>query len=218
MKTCTKCGELKPPASFYKGKRYADGHRGSCKVCICLIEKARRKANPEKHRAAIRKWKKANPEKVRAGKEKWRLAHPENARARERRRRLANPEEARAREKKWRKENRGVCNAKTRKREAAKFRAAPKWADQAAIRAIYSEAVRITKATGIEHHVDHSVPLNHPMVQGLHNEFNLQILTATANVSKGNRRWPNMWQQRAERSHADEVGQLITQGAPCHSA
>jgi hypothetical protein len=68
----------------------------------------------------------------------------------------------------------------------ARILATPPWADFRAIRAIYREADRLTEATGVKHHVDHIVPLNHPRVCGLHNEFNLRPIPAGPNMSKGN--------------------------------
>ena len=63
----------------------------------------------------------------------------------------------------------------------------PSWANQEKIREIYIEAKKLTNTTGVEHVVDHIVPRKHPLVCGLHNEFNLQILTRKQNSKKSNR-------------------------------
>ena len=68
-------------------------------------------------------------------------------------------------------------------------RRTPAWADVAAIHSIYRECERLTRETGVLHHVDHIVPLQGRRVSGLHVEANLQILTAAENTAKGNR-WP----------------------------
>lgn len=73
------------------------------------------------------------------------------------------------------------------KRRAARLRRTPPWADEAAIRAIYARARALTVETGIEHHVDHEVPLQGRLVSGLHVEHNLQILTGSENSRKRNR-------------------------------
>jgi hypothetical protein len=81
------------------------------------------------------------------------------------------------------------------KRMAAKKQAVPIWADFKTITKLYEEARNRAKATGIKHHVDHIVPLQSPIVCGLHCEANLQILTAFENQSKRNRHWPDMPQE-----------------------
>jgi hypothetical protein len=45
---------------------------------------------------------------------------------------------------------------------------------------------------GINAEVDHMVPINNPLVCGLHNEYNLQIVTANYNKLKKERYWPEM--------------------------
>jgi hypothetical protein len=49
---------------------------------------------------------------------------------------------------------------------------------------IYSECARISEETGIMHHVDHIYPISKG---GKHHPDNLQILTATENIRKGNK-------------------------------
>jgi excisionase family DNA binding protein len=63
----------------------------------------------------------------------------------------------------------------------------PPWADRQAIAAVYAEAKRLTAATGIEHHVDHEIPLCGEFVSGLHVHQNLRPMPAAYNIRKGNR-------------------------------
>jgi excisionase family DNA binding protein len=63
----------------------------------------------------------------------------------------------------------------------------PPWADGKAIRALREEARRLTRETGIVHHVDHEIPLQGEFVSGLHVETNMQILTGADNLRKKNR-------------------------------
>lgn len=76
------------------------------------------------------------------------------------------------------------------KRRAAKLNRTPPWADLDAMRAIYAEAQRRTRETGIPHHVDHEIPLQGKLVSGLHVPNNLQILTGSENSKKRNRYEP----------------------------
>ncbi len=56
----------------------------------------------------------------------------------------------------------------------------PKWANLEKIREIYKKSKK-------GYHVDHIIPLQGKNVSGLHVENNLQYLTATQNISKGNK-------------------------------
>jgi hypothetical protein len=72
-------------------------------------------------------------------------------------------------------------------RKALHKKITPSWANLDAIRRVYIESKLLTETTGIPHVVDHIIPRKHPLVCGLHNEFNLQILTRKDNSKKSNR-------------------------------
>jgi 5-methylcytosine-specific restriction endonuclease McrA len=76
------------------------------------------------------------------------------------------------------------------KRNAVKLNATPKWLsedDLDVINWVYEMRDERSKATGIEHHVDHIVPLQGDTVCGLHVWWNLQLLPAYLNLSKKNK-------------------------------
>lgn len=51
---------------------------------------------------------------------------------------------------------------------------------------IYQRAWRLTQKTGVAHHVDHLIPLNHALVCGLHVPWNCQVVPAKTNIRKRN--------------------------------
>lgn len=104
---------------------------------------------------------------------------------------------------KWRAENRDR-QAATKKRyyeankpqffESARVRKArtrnrPVWlkAHREALEALYIEAKRLTVETGTLHHVDHIIPLRGKTVCGLHVPWNLEVIPASENWSKGSK-------------------------------
>lgn len=72
-------------------------------------------------------------------------------------------------------------------RRAGLDMATPKWADRKAIKAVYDEALRLTKITGVRHEVDHIVPLKGERVSGLHVHWNLRAIPHHENRKKSNR-------------------------------
>lgn len=66
------------------------------------------------------------------------------------------------------------------KYDKAQKKQMPKWADVEAIKSIY-----INRPKG--YHVDHIIPLQGKNVSGLHVHNNLQYLSPTENISKGNK-------------------------------
>lgn len=89
--------------------------------------------------------------------------------------------------------NRWYSSKKNAQRRASLINATPAWANHAEIAKVYEEVERAEAETGVAHHVDHIVPLVSKKVCGLHCEANLRVLSASDNVSKGNRHWPDMW-------------------------
>lgn len=76
---------------------------------------------------------------------------------------------------------------KSTNRKAHVKRAIPSWANQEQIKRIYAACAKITEQTGIEHHVDHIIPLQGENVCGLHVENNLAIIPAKMNLQKSNK-------------------------------
>ena len=70
---------------------------------------------------------------------------------------------------------------------ARRSRMKPKPEHRDQIAEFYKQSRRLTDETGIQHHVDHIIPLNGENVCGLHVPWNLQILTATDNIAKSNK-------------------------------
>ena len=75
---------------------------------------------------------------------------------------------------------------KTWDRCAVRRTAMPVWADKDAINYIYTLSKELSTTTGIKHQVDHVIPIKHPLVCGLHVEYNLQVITEKENKEKSN--------------------------------
>jgi len=155
-----------------------------CRVCEKEYDSRRRKYCSEGCRFESKKqtalaWNKANKEK-----------HADHQRAH----REKDPEVFKRKEKVYYNNktltNPGYYTNKTAKYDASKSNASPKWltAEQKQeITSIYVGASKLSKMTGVSHHVDHIMPLQGECVSGLHVPANLQILTETENCSKGNK-------------------------------
>jgi hypothetical protein len=215
-KVCTRCGETKPRDAFHKAQgrcvpclnahlreRYAaDAER---RAAINAKNRAWAAANKEAKAAGDRAYAKANRARLREYKREYKLKHWDHIHAVQLQSRHRNLETYRAREAAYREKNREACNARIRewkaknpdatlfyfhKRRALQLRAIPIWADLDAIAAIYKAAQDFPGS-----HVDHIVPLVSRKVCGLHCAANLQIIPADENIRKGNRWWPDMWEE-----------------------
>lgn len=168
LKVCNVCDDTKPLDAFNKRKASPDGKCLTCRECAAARLAEWRAANPDSYKD----WYRERADERREYSRKW---------AEE------NREGRAAYHSRYSQENRDIINAKNAKRIAMKLRATVPWADHEKIRAIYAEAARLTRETGIKHEVDHIYPLQGKNGCGLHVETNLQILTKTENIRKRNR-------------------------------
>lgn len=161
MKICSKCKESKVLEAFGKDARQPSGINRICKECNNLKSKTLRNTaeGAKKHRLAS---------KTSRGKDiiKYRLASL-----------VSNAKYS------------ATIKGKTERlaRSAKRRRAYSYPNEEDKIQAIYELATRYYINDGVPRHVDHIIPLNGKNVSGLHVVANLQILTATENMSKGNR-------------------------------
>jgi hypothetical protein len=95
----------------------------------------------------------------------------------------ANLEKHNAKNRAWRYQNKGYYAGEAAKRRATKLQATPAWLTVEQIQSIQDFYLSCPKGF----HVDHIVPLKGKEVRGLHVPWNLQILPASDNISKGNR-------------------------------
>lgn len=174
-------------------KAYKKAWYEANKEHVKATKKAYYEANKEQEKANVKAWYEANKEHQKANVKAWKQANPEIFKAINKAWKQANSEQVKATKKAWRQANRAKVNANKAKRRAAKLRATPPWltpTQLSQITSIYSVATLIQKLTKQLIHVDHIIPLQGKEVCGLHVPWNLQLLPASKNCSKGNRLQP----------------------------
>lgn len=185
MKVCNRCHVAQELTAFHKNGKC--GVHPACKGCKSAETKAKREANPQAFRELDRKKYERNLEAKKASIAAYYERNAEAIKARARERYADNAEQFKAQAAAYRAENKDKVYEWNGTRRAMLRQALPKWVCRAEIRAIYKRAHELTRLTGIAHHVDHKVPLSHPLVCGLHVPANLQVLTAAENMAKTNR-------------------------------
>lgn len=173
-----------------------------CSLCDQPFERLRNRGSltectPCQSNRRVQEWKRANPERAKAintqpaPASKDRYAKSERGmevgRQKSHRHYHKDAEAARARNRAAYAANPDAHIQRTVNRLNRLRKAMPPWADKCRIAEIYAQARRVTRSTGVPHHVDHVYPLHGELVCGLHVENNLQILEATVNQSKSNK-------------------------------
>lgn len=187
---------------YFTGKPCKHGHtsyrrtlNGMCMGCEAEQEYKNKKnitakkhyeENKEHRKSCIKAWCQENREKVSSYKKNW----TDNNKDYFKEYYLENKEYVNTRNNLYKINNKDVVNASNSFRRATKLRATPCWLSKDQldeIKEIYNICLETTEQTGVIHHVDHIVPLVSEFVCGLHVPWNLQVITAKENLSKGNK-------------------------------
>jgi hypothetical protein len=166
-KKCVSCGVVYPKTAeyFYYRKKENGWLSSWCKKCKASYRKKNAQAEAERQRERRNKKPKICPV-------------------------------CKAKEKEYGKKYCDACRVnivKTKKRydkaiyKSRLRKAKPKWANGFIIKEIYDLARLRSEMTGVEWHVDHIIPIRSKKVCGLHVHSNLQVITRTDNMKKGNR-------------------------------
>lgn len=181
---CIKCKTTKDSSEFPKDASRKSGYKSSCKLCYSLNRKSR--AGNEAAKEYSEKYYKENREKLSS------RYYTRNYREAQLKRYHKNKTEIALKRKiYYQTQKYKVWNSsKEAIRRFKKSSATPKWLNQdqlSHIEYFYWLARDLELSSGQKYHVDHVVPLKHKQVCGLHVPWNLQILPADINISKGNR-------------------------------
>ena len=181
-KVCTRCGVLKSLTDYTPNRAVKDGRGSRCKSCVSEVARARRAADPEKARQGFNR-------RVQARRERDPVAYAEKEREREKRKRSKHRSVLRERARSYYQQNRERYLERMRHRASVPKGSTPAWLNKSqkkAIRDVYEHARDCRAVSGQQYHVDHIIPLRHPLVCGLHVPWNLQVLPQDINDSKGN--------------------------------
>ena len=139
----------------------------------------------DKEKARQKAYYEANKDKVKAQKKAYREANKDKIKAY----REANKDKVKAQKKAYYEANSAkyIERATFRKKLLNKLQR-PSWYNSKLVNKIYNECHKLNKIAGfIKYHVDHIVPLQGKNVSGLHVQGNLEIILASANLSKSNK-------------------------------
>lgn len=176
-KVCKGCSEERGLDDFYSDKRAKDGKQSRCKDCHKAFYKTDRGKAVKKKSYCPTKRSERYLEDKDSVLAKSRQYYRENKEAR-----LASG-------KKHYQSNKHLYNSYVRQRQARIISAtiALTQEQKEQIKEFYWLAKDLQAVSGEVYHVDHIVPLKGENICGLHVPWNLQILPADINLSKGNR-------------------------------
>lgn len=194
MKECSCCKENKKLIEFGKNKTLKDGLHCYCKICCRLKNKITRDSNPNKEKLRHDKYKKEHPEKRALTLKKYYKTHHAKCVASCNTWSKNNPEKVKKIQRKSKQKYAHKCNEQNARRKAVRRQQTLKMPeDRPLIQAFYKRSSELKRATGIQYHVDHIIPLvgknssGEHIISGLHVSWNLQVLSHQENESKNSK-------------------------------
>ena len=160
MKHCSNCNQTKELTEFYTNKRKASGYHCYCRICSKEKNKQWKTNNKEKAAVYDKAWQEKNKDKKSKNYKNWQV------------------------------NNRAKVNSYNSLRRALELKATPSWLtneQKSQLDSIYWLARLQQELTDEQYHVDHIVPLRGKTVCGLHVPWNLQVMSAKENMTKGNK-------------------------------
>ena len=125
-------------------------------------------SNPsEQRKEYLRKYRAENKAKIR----QYYLDNAEELKQKARERNRANPT---------------IDNLRSSLKRAWVKKATPPWVCKDSLLSYYKQSKEFEILLGVKHHVDHIVPLRHPLICGLNIPRNLQVIPASVNLKKSN--------------------------------
>lgn len=172
-------------AKYFTGKPCKQGHfserRVSGRSCVACAN------------SVALAWAKVNKQRIKEIQHVWNTNNRVKTAERVRKYRFNNPEKVKISVEKWREANKGhhktYMNIAAVMRNTAKIQRTPSWLNaghELEIQSIYKYCQAL-RGIGLSYEVDHIVPLRGKDVSGLHVPWNLQVIPAAENRSKGNR-------------------------------
>lgn len=182
-KTCKTCLEEFSLDRFHKDFSAKDGHRSVCKTCACAKKRQEYEQDPQKFINRNKAWRNNNQDWVKTYEHERHKTYYSTNRERILEKNKAyvknNPDK-----------HRKSMRVASSKRRGVIGKSCPVWLTETQheqIKFFYDLARDCEMITGQQYHVDHIVPLQGKNVCGLHVPWNLQVLPADINMSKGNR-------------------------------
>lgn len=175
-------------------KTYPSGVRNACIECVKLQRRMDRVKHQDHIKQKLAEWRADNKEyAVVYGKQYRASEHGQSVRHKSY---VKNRKQKRSYDKRrWKSDEavRARHAAVCAKRRALLSRATPPWflEEEMAVQQLYAECASMSATSGVEHQVDHVIPIQSKIVCGLHCLANLRIITAAENQSKGNRLLPD---------------------------